>query len=45
MKKITLLISLLMLAGLSAKAEIQKADTRESLRGLDGVADPKENCF
>ena len=37
MKKIIVLTGLLLLAGLAANAEIQQADTKESLRGLDGV--------
>ena len=37
MKKIIVLTGLLLLAALAANAEIQQADTKESLRGLDGV--------
>jgi hypothetical protein len=38
MKKIILLTGwLLLLAGLNADAELQQADTKESLRGLDGI--------
>jgi hypothetical protein len=37
MQKIIVSTCLLLLAGLAATAEIQHADTKESLRGLDGV--------
>ena len=37
MQRITLFIGFLLLASLTASAEIQRADTKESLRGLDGV--------
>jgi hypothetical protein len=37
MKMLTSFIALLLLTSLTASAEIQRADTKESLRGLDGV--------
>jgi hypothetical protein len=37
MKKIIMLLGFLLLTALAAPAQIQHADTKESLRGLDGV--------
>jgi len=37
MKILTSFIAIWLLAGLTARAEVQRADSKESLRGLNGV--------